>query len=134
MRPPSPRRAAAALVLLAVAPLLAGCGDDTPAVGDFAAGACRSAAPDVLAMHRTVAGLGMGPAVPDADKKALRTRGAQLLTAIASAPGRPAELQAYAQSVGLLRLRADGNEYAPSLADNEQTAYGRLLARCTTAS
>ncbi len=137
MRPASYRRLSLA-VAVSGALLAAGCSDDTreapagPAVEDFAAGSCRQAAPDVLELSRLVEGLGKEPRVPDDAKAALRAAQGRLAATAAQSSGpERADLDAFVQKVGLLRLRADGNTYEPFLADDVRAARDRVIASCT---
>ena len=125
-------------VMISGALLAGGCSGDAPglpagpAVEEFAAGVCRQAAPDVLEISRLVEGLGKGPRVPDDAKAALRAaQGRLAATAMQSAGPERADLDAFVQTVGLLRLRADGNTYEPFLADDVRAARDRVLASCT---
>ena len=136
MRPASYRRASLAVVLSGVL-LAAGCSEAReapagPAVEDFAAGSCRQAAPDVLELSRLVEALGKGPRVPDDVKAALRAaQGRVAATAAQSSGPERADLDAFVQKVGLLRLRADGNTYEPFLADDVRAARDRVIDSCT---
>lgn len=129
----------ASLGLLVIGALLAGgCSSGAPEVPvgppveDFAAGVCRQAAPDVLELSRLVEGLGEGPRVPDDVKAALRAAQGRLAATAGQSTGpERADLDAFVQKVGLLRLRADGNTYEPFLADEVRAARDQVIASCT---
>lgn len=134
-----PARSGAAAVL-AILVLLGGCSGDSsdggpagPDVADFSAGTCRQAAPDVLDLARQVGALGKEPRVPDEAKAAMRATQSRLLTASEQAAGpERAELEGLVRSVGLLRLRADGNTYEPFLGDDVRAARARVISTCTS--
>lgn len=127
-----PRRTTTAAGALAVLLLTAACTDDGPAVEDFSAGACRDAAPAVLELRELTADLGDDPRIPDEDKDALRAAQGRLVETAQRATGEGGEqLQALVESVGLLRIRADGNTYEPFLADDVRAAYDQVVAACT---
>lgn len=140
MRPsPTTHTPATAAVLLAVL-LLAACsgsdqsptGPQLPQESAFAAGTCRAAAPDVLAVGRELPGLGSDKTVPREAKDALREAQARLgALAEAAEPTVKPSLDDLVVSIGLLRIRADGNEYAPSLGDAVQDAYTSVVKVCT---
>ncbi len=128
------RRLAAAV---AFAVLLAGCtsagdGPEIPAESAFLEGTCRTAAPDVIAIGRTIPRLGDGGQVDQAVKDELRTAqdGVFALVETAEEPYKPA-LDELVVSTGVVRIRADGNSYEPDLGGLLRRSYERVLSVCT---
>jgi len=127
--------AAAALALL----VLTGCSgsdDDAPpeppAESAFLEGTCRMAAPDVIAIGRALPRLGDGGEVDQAVKDELRIAqdGVFALVETAEEPYMPA-LDELVVSVGIVRIRADGNSYEPDLGGLLRRSYDRVLSVCT---
>lgn len=122
--------------------LLAGCsggdasgGPPAPALPDassFAAGTCQAAAPDVLAVGRAIPRFGSDKTVPGDVKTSLRDAQDRLsaLAEAAEPSVRPA-LQDLVVSIGLLRIRADGNTYEPSLGRQVSSDYDSVVRACT---
>ena len=134
----------APLLLLALLPLAA-CSDggssaapsaapsrSAPPETAFADGTCRLAAPDVLAVARDADRLGDGPTVEAEVTEALREEQDRLfaLAETADAAVRPA-LDRLVVAIGLVRVRADGNTYEPSLGADLVTAYDAVVRTCT---
>lgn len=127
-----------ALVLVLVLPSLmaaaacSGSGFDQPSAARFHTGPCRALAPAVLALGKDLHGLGRK--APTATQRAalalhqkdLRTHQAGLDDELAPA------VQDLVTTVGVVRLRADTNSYAPSLAGTAMSAYTGVVKACTT--
>ena len=129
--------AAAAIVALLVLP---GCGssDDAPKVpaeSAFLEGTCRKAAPDVIAVGRTLPRLGDGGVVDPAVKDELRVAqdGLFALVPAAEEPYKSA-LDELVLSTGIVRIRADSNTYEPDLGGLLRRSYERALSVCTAAN
>lgn len=122
------RRAVPALLLALV---LTGCTSDVPAEDDFAAGTCRTAAPDVRAVGEALPRLGDDGKV-DADVKDELREAQDRLAAVAD--GAEADLapdlQALVEAIGIVRIRADGNTYESAQGDALTRAYERVLDAC----
>jgi hypothetical protein len=134
------RKAFALLGTLCVAAVLAGCGSGSdgpkqPAAGAFAAGTCRVAAPDVLALGRGASKLGKGPEIPSAMETSMAAaqRRLQSVTDGAEPAYQPA-LRKLVVAVGLVRLRAHTGTYVTSLGKDVTSAYDGVLAVCTKPS
>lgn len=131
-----PRRALAALPLA----LLAACSSSAPSFAQpraaaFRTGACRDAAPAVLALGRDAHALSGGD-VPD-EALSARLKDNQNVLAAAQ-PGLSTDLQpsfsALVISVGVLRLRTDTNTYDAKLAATVLADYRAVVAACTPSS
>lgn len=123
--------------VVAFAALLAGCtssgdGPEIPAESAFLEGTCRTAAPDVIAIGRTIPRLGDGGAVDQAVKDELRTAqdGLFALTSTAEQAYKPA-FDELVVSTGIVRIRADTNSYEPDLGGLLRRSYERVLSVCT---
>lgn len=131
-------RLAAALVCVPL--LLAGCSSsgaepprqELPAEGDFAQGTCQGAAPDLLALGRTLPRLGDDDTVPQDVQQVLADVQDRLsLFAETAEPELVPALPTLVERLGGVRIRAVGNTYEPSLGEDLQTAYDEVLAVCT---
>ncbi len=124
----------AAPVLLALPLLLGACssGPDLPKESAFAQGTCRTAAPDVIAVGAALPELGDGPKV-DADLRSSLQEAQDRLSALAETaePTYKPALDALVLSIGLVRIRADGNTYEPALGKDLQASYDKLVKICT---
>ncbi len=119
-------------VLLALL-LLTGCtsSSDVPAEDDFAAGTCRTAAPDVRAVGEALPRLGDGGKVDDDVKADLRESQDRLVAlADGAEPDVKDELQALVEAIGIVRIRADGNTYEQAQGDALDRAYEQVLDAC----
>ncbi len=121
----------------ALAVLLTGCtssgdGPQIPAESAFLEGTCRTAAPDVIAIGRTISRLGDDNVVDQDVKDELRIAqdGVFELVATAEEPFRAA-LDELVVSTGVVRIRADGNSYEPDLGGLLRRSYERVLSVCT---
>ena len=115
-----------------LAGLLAGCssgegdapaGPQLPQVDAFAPGTCRTAAPDVIAVGQALPRLG-GGGVVDAQRR---------LVSVRDKAG-PAYAPAFVDlvgSIGIVRIRADGNTYEPQFGKTLKASYERVVALCT---
>lgn len=123
-----------ALPVVLLAALLAGCtssGPDVPDASAFAAGTCRTAAPDVRAVGQALPEL-TDERVDGSVKQALREAQDRLDAMAGGAePDVAPALQDLVVSIGAVRIRADGNTYAPSLGDALERSYERVLEVCT---
>lgn len=126
-----------ALPALVTACLLAtacsgGGGSEEPSVSSFHAGPCRQAAPGVLAVRRSVRGLGDGARVPSDTQTALAK--AQLQLKPATTGSDPVSTQALLlfQQTGYVRLLAVGNSYDPAKGARLLTALDTFITSCTT--
>lgn len=129
------------LTPLLVVVLLAGCSADPdepaaapsqPAESSFAEGTCRLAAPDVLAVGSDLTRLGEEQ-VPQPVKDSLTEAQSRLDSLAETAePAVQEPLQQLVVSLGLLRIRADGNTYEPSLAEPVKAAYEQVVTACTS--
>lgn len=131
------RRLAASV---AFAALLAGCtssdgAPEVPAESAFLEGTCRAAAPDVIAVGRTLPRLGDGGVVDQAVKDELRAAQDGLFALVPSAEEmyKPV-LDELVLSTGIVRLRADSNTYEPDLGGLLRRSYERALSVCTAAN
>ena len=126
--------------------LLAGCsGSDTPAgpplpdASAFAAGTCRTAAPDVLAVGKAIPKLSGGAqgkpgAVAREVKNGLRDAQDRIAAlADAAEPAYKPALQKLVVQIGLVRIRADGNEYSGDLGQALTRDYDAVLQACGAA-
>jgi hypothetical protein len=130
-------------VLLCLPLLVAGCSSssdepaqpDLPAQSDFRAGACRSAAPDLLALGRTLPRLGDDRSVEQDVQESLRTVQDGLVPAVIGAePQYAAPLQDLVETIGGVRIRAVGNTYEVALGEDLRDSWERVLELCTASS
>ena len=105
---------------------------ELPAEADFAEGTCSGAAPDLLALGRTLPRLGDDDAVPQ-DVQQVLADVQDRLSSFAEVPEPPldAVLPALVERIGGVRIRAVGNTYEPSLGEDLRSAYDEVLAACT---
>ena len=107
---------------------------ELPALVDFRAGACRTAAPDLLTLGRTLPRLGDEPTVEADVQDVLREVQDGLVAVVPAAePQYAGPLQELVETLGGVRIRAVGNTYDPLLGDNLATAYQRAVEVCTGA-
>ena len=106
-----------------------------PEESAFAEGDCALAAPDVLAVGQLVPRLGEDGEVEAEVKDGLATA-QERLRAVAGSAVAPARepLDDLVLSIGLVRIRADGNTYEPSLGEDLRAAYERTVETCTAGS
>ena len=128
------RPVSAALSAALLLTVLAGCssGPDLPEESDFAAGTCRTAAPDVRAVGEALPELGDGPKVAADVQDALR-EAQDRIDALASGaePDLKPALTDLVQKIGIVRIRAAGNSYDPELGEFLATSYEKVLDVCT---
>lgn len=138
------------LALLLLGPLLSavlsGCTSDEPdadvpsdafeqpSPASFRPGFCSDAAEAVLAAGQDLHVLGPGPTVPPEPLEDLKQAQAALAALLPSSDPAAAAVKALVVSAGLVRLRADGNTYDPSLGDAALADYRAVVAACTAAS
>ncbi len=125
----------AAVVLLSATVLLSACsgsdGPSLPAAADFSAGTCTVAAPDVLAVGKALPELGDGPKVAREVKDALRDAQDGLKPLAENAePTLKQALEDLVVSIGIVRIRSDGNTYEPALRTTLQKSYDSVLTAC----
>ena len=124
------------------AALLAGCTGSSsgptpptfaqPSAAAFTDGPCRTLADPVLSVGRDARRLGDGP-TPPADVRA-SLKDAQDLLAASQESLQPPLAKPFGDlvvTIGLVRLRADGNTYEPSLGADLSKAYDAVVAACT---
>ncbi|HVE74015.1 MAG TPA: hypothetical protein VNA30_02855 [Mycobacteriales bacterium] len=102
-----------------------------PAEDSFAAGTCRTGAPDVLALGRTVHLLGNGPTVTPERRSAL-SEAQDRLAAVAEGaePMYKPAFDRLVVAVGVVRIRADSNTYEKQFGERAAAAYDEVLAVC----
>ena len=125
------RRALSSALLVVV---LAGCtssGPDVPDEGEFAAGTCRTAAPDVRAVGELIPRL-PGDGKVDADVRDELREAQDRLAALGEGaePGVAPSLQGLVEAIGLVRIRADGNTYEAAQGEALTRAYEKVLGAC----
>jgi hypothetical protein len=105
---------------------------DVPERSDFRAGTCRTAAPDLITLGRTLPRLGDDGTVAQDVQTVLRDVQDQLVAVSAAAePEYAAPIQELVETIGGVRLRAVGNTYEPALGDDLRSSYDRLVEACT---
>lgn len=120
-----------AVPVLLLAFVLAGCTSDVPAEDDFAAGTCRTAAPDVRAVGEAIPELGDGGKVASDVKDDLREAQDRLAAlADGAEPELQPDLQGLVEAIGIVRIRADGNSYESAQGQALTRAYERVLDAC----
>lgn len=108
-------------------------GTEVPDESAFAEGTCRTAAPDVRAVGQALPDLGEGGGVDREVKDALREAQDRLRAlADGAEPALQPVLAELNEKIGIVRIRADGNTYEPTLGDLLTTSYERVLEACTT--
>jgi hypothetical protein len=125
-------RLLAALCLTALAGCSHGSSFSQPKVSAFHVGTCRTVATQVLEVGRDARNLGTS-ASPPADVRDRLKQAQEALIAVQDTadPAVVAPLGKLVVSIGLLRLRSDGNEYTPDLGTALSQAYDAVLAACT---
>lgn len=107
---------------------------DVPDRGDFHAGSCRTAAPDLITLGRTLPRLGDDGTVAQDVQSVLRDVQDQLVAVSAAAePEYAAPMQELVETIGGVRLRAVGNTCEPGLGDDLRSSHERLVEACTAA-
>ena len=124
-----------------LAGLLAGCssgegdapaGPQLPQVDAFAPGTCRTAAPDVIAVGQALPRLGGGGVVDAQVKDGLRDAQRRLVSVRDKAgPAYAPAFEDLVGSIGIVRIRADGNTYEPQFGKTLKASYERVVALCT---
>jgi len=121
-----------AVCALALTAACSGTSNDAPPPSAFSAGTCRAAAGDVLALGRASSELGKHRTVPAAVRAQLRDAQTDLdQLAVAAEPSYKSAFDALVQSTGIVRIRADGNEYDAALGRQLRHDYEAVLAVCT---
>jgi hypothetical protein len=125
-------RIVVAVCAVALATACSGTTSKAPPVSAFTAGTCRAAAPDVLALGHAGAELGDKRTIPSDLRSQLRDAQAQLdELAVAAEPSYKKVFDALVQSTGVVRIRADGNEYDPALGAQLRRDYQAVVDACT---
>jgi hypothetical protein len=125
---------------LALIVALAGCssssGPELPDESDFAAGTCRTAAPDVRAIGQSLSRLGDDGTV-DREVRAELREAHDRLRALADGlvpadePGLRPALAELNEKIAIVRIRADGNSYEPALGKLLTRSYEDVVGVCT---
>ena len=116
---------------------LAGCSHGSsfsqPKATAFHEGTCRTVASQVLEIGRDARKLGTS-ASPPADVRDRLKQAQEALIAVQDTadPAVVAPLGKLVVSIGLVRLRSDGNTYTPDLGTALSQAYDAVLAACTS--
>ncbi|MCU1675092.1 MAG: hypothetical protein JWN77_3205 [Frankiales bacterium] len=121
------------LVLTATLLATAACsGSSGPEADDFAAGTCRTAAPDVLAIGEQLDEIGDGPDVDKDVLDRLKTAqdGLRQLAPGAEEPYRK-PLEDLVTAVGLVRLQAGVGRYRSDTGNNLREKYDGAVTACT---
>lgn len=129
-------------VLVLVLPVvLAGCSASPgaparprlPGQSAFADGTCRTAAPDLLDLGRTIPRLGDDSTVaPDVQARLQKTQDRLFPVAQAAEPELAPMLSTLVERLGAVRLRAVGSTYETSLGEDLQTSFDEVVAACTS--
>jgi len=110
-------------------------GPKQPAVSAFAQGTCRTAAPDVLVIGRTVGKLGTRREAAAKPLSEMTDAQARLdVIAKAAEPTYKPALRRLVIAVGLVRFRSQTRSYVVSLGSDVTTAYDGVLAVCVKRS
>ena len=132
------------LVPLLVLPLLlAGCSSSSsssqreepelPAESAFAEGTCRSAAPDLLDLGRTIPRLGGDGSVdPKLQARLQETQERLDFVAQTAEPELAPVLSTLVERIGAVRIRAVGNTYEAQLGKDLQASFDEALSACTS--
>lgn len=125
-------RHALALCGIVAAAACSGGGFDQPSASDFRGSSCHSVAPATLALGRDLHDI--RAATPSARQRAALAKHQSALRAQQPRldPGLSPAVQGLVTSVGILRLRADTDSYAPSLAVEAMRTYQQLVTTCTS--
>ena len=110
----------------------ASAGPKQPAASTFAAGTCRTAAPDILEIGKDAYRLGKGPEIAKPVVASL-TSAQDRLSAISDA-AEPAYKPAFTQlvvAVGLIRLQAHVGSYRQQQGDHLVSSYDAVVTACT---
>ena len=103
-----------------------------PPVSAFAAGTCRTVAPDVLAIGKQAQSLGAGGAVDKAVVTALEQAQTNLRPVVEGAePAYQPALKRLVVATGLVRLQASLDSYKAETGKDLQTSYDAAVAACT---
>ena len=123
------------LTLLALVPFaLSACGNGTaqPTAAAFIDGTCRAAASDVLAIGKVGSRIDDAKTVDADARTALRDAQTRLRElAEAAEPAYKPSLDALVVSTGFVRIRADGNTYAPAVGRQLMKDYRAVVKACT---
>ena len=104
-----------------------------PAEGEFQAGTCASLAPDVIAVGKAIGRLGTGKVVGQDVKVSLRDAQDRIFAVTEAAePTLKPALDDLVVKIGIVRIRADGNEYDASLGASLTKAYDQVVNVCTS--
>lgn len=129
---PRPLVPLAALSLAALAGCSSGSTFAQPAAKTFHAGTCRTIAPQVLSVGRDARKLGTAKIAPTDVRDRLKQAQEALIAVAPTADTAVATpLSKLIVSIGLVRIRADGNEYAPDLGTALSGAYDTMITACT---
>ncbi len=132
------RRTGCSVLLAASA--LASCSQSAPSfeqpkASTFQAGTCRTVADQILSVGRDARQLGTS-STPPAEVRA-RLKAAQEALAAVRPNAEPAlakPLDTLVVSIGLVRIRSDGNTYTADLGTSLSKAYEAVVATCTAPS
>ncbi len=103
----------------------------TPRIQQFAAGTCRSAAGNILALGDIARRLTGQATVPVADQTALRTYQKSLIRILPTAnPATRQPLQDLITAIGFVRIRVDSNNYQPALMNDMAQAQASVQSAC----
>lgn len=109
-----------------------GSAESLPAEEAFSDGDCRIAAPDILAIGRTLPRLDTKRTLPQEVKDVLRDSQAVLFAIAEGAEGpvKP-KLSDTVEKIGVVRIRADSNTYEPAQGEALRRSYDALVQACT---
>lgn len=120
------------LSFLAVASCSSGSTFAQPEAKAFHDGTCRTVASQVLSVGRDARKLGTSASPPDDVRDRLKAAQAALIAVQSTADAAVvAPLDKLVVSIGLVRIRADGNSYAPELGTALSAAYDAVVTACT---
>lgn len=127
------RPTARPLVLLVLVLAVGGCSgsdEDDLSADDFREGDCRTLAPAVLDIGRTVGDLDDEAPLPEELMTLTAAQDVLRNTPLVSPELTPA-VQQLVVDVGFVRFRSAGNTYGPELAEAVTRSYDALVAACT---